>query len=51
MGKKKSAFLQGKQITRNSFIKPPKEAETDQLWKLRKTVYGMSNASRTWCRR
>ena len=32
----------------NSFIKPPKEAETDRLWKLKKTVYGLSDVSRTW---
>ena len=42
------AFLQGKQITHNLFIQPTKEAETDRLWKLKKTVYGLSDAFRTW---
>ena len=44
----KSAFLQGKEISRDLFVKPPKEAKTDNLWKLLKTVYGLNDASRTW---
>ena len=44
----KSAFLQGKEISRDLFAKPPKEAKTDNLWKLLKTVYGLNDASRTW---
>ena len=35
----KSAFLQGKSIQRDVFIKPPKEANTNKLWKLKTTVY------------
>ena len=44
----KSAFLQGKEISRDLFVKPPKEAKTDNLWKLLKTVYGLNDASGTW---
>ena len=44
----KSEFLQGKEISCDLFVKPPKEAKTDNLWKLLKTVYGLNDASRTW---
>ena len=44
----KSAFLQGKEISRDLFVKPLKEAKTDNLWKLLKTIYGLNDASRTW---
>ena len=43
----KAAFLQGKGITRDLLIKPPKEANTAKLWRLNKTVYGLNDASRT----
>ena len=44
----KSAFLQGKSIERDVFIKPPKEANTNKLWKLNTTVYGLCDAPREW---
>ena len=44
----KSAFLQGKQIDREVYIKPPVEAGTENLWKLQKTVYGLCDAPRAW---
>ena len=44
----KAAFLQGSPIERDVYIVPPKEANTDKLWKLKKTVYGLADASRTW---
>ena len=44
----KSAFLQGSVLIRDVFIKPPKEASTDKLWKLNKCVYGLTDASRMW---
>ena len=45
----KVAFLQGKQIDREVFLKPPKEGNCQgKLWKLRKAVYGLSDASRVW---
>ena len=44
----KSAFLQGNQIDRIIFLKPPKEAQTKSLWRLNKCVYGLKDASRLW---
>ena len=44
----KAAFLQGNHIERDVFIIPPKEADTNKIWKLKKTVYGLADASRTW---
>jgi len=44
----KSAFLQGKPIERDIFIKPPKEAKTDKVWRCKKSVYGLNEASRHW---
>ena len=44
----KTAFLQGVQLSRCLFVKPPKEAETNNLWKLKKCVYGLADAARKW---
>ena len=44
----KTAFLQGKQINRDVFLKPPPEAATKNLWKLQKCVYGLGDAARKW---
>ena len=41
-------YLQGKQVTHNLIIKLSKEVETDQMWKLKKIVYGVTNPSRAW---
>ena len=42
------AFLQGDHFDRTVYVKPPKEAKTDKLWKLLKCVYGLADASRQW---
>lgn len=44
----KSAFLQGHQIERDVFLKPPKEAKTPvgKIWKLRRCLYGLNDAAR-----
>ena len=42
----KSAFLQGQELDREVFIKPPKEAKTDKLWLLRRCLYGLNDAAR-----
>ena len=45
----KSAFLQGDKLTRKVFVKPPKEANLpNKLWKLKKCLYGLKDASRQW---
>ena len=44
----KTAFLQGNSLQREVLVKPPKEANTDCLWKLNKCVYGLADASRYW---
>lgn len=43
-----SAFLQGEDVKGDIYIKPPKEADTNKLWKLRKHVYGLKQSSRKW---
>ena len=44
----KSAFLQGKDISRDVYISPPKESDTPKrkIWKLKKTLYGLIDAAR-----
>ena len=44
----KSAFLQGKVLVRDVFLKPPKEAglQKGQLWKLKHCLYGLNDAAR-----
>ena len=45
----KAAFLQGKSIDRQLYLKPPKEANCEgKVWLLKKAVYGLSDASRVW---
>ena len=44
----KTAFLQGKQINRTVYIRPPKEAQTKMIWCLRKCIYGLADAPRQW---
>ena len=44
----KGAFLQGKEIEREVIIRPPKEAQTNKLWKLVKCAYGLADAPRCW---
>ena len=43
-----SAFLQGEAISRNVFIRPPKEfREEGCVWKLKKPLYGLNEAPRS----
>ena len=44
----KGAFLQGKELDREVLIRPPKEAGTSNLWKLKKCAYGLADAPRRW---
>ena len=40
------AFLQGTQLECTIYIRPPKEANTDQIWRLCKCIYGLADAPR-----
>ena len=45
----KAAFLQGGNIERELYVTSPKEFRKEGiLWKLRKVVYGLCDASRSW---
>ncbi len=45
----KAAFLQGDRINREVYLKPPKDIDCEgKLWKLKKCVYGLNDASRSW---
>ena len=44
----KSAFLQGREIERDVYVEPPIEAGQGIVWKLKKTIYGLNDASRKW---
>ena len=47
-----TAFLQGAELSRTVYIRPPVEAKTnDILWKLNKCVYGLVDASLFWYKR
>ena len=44
-----SAFLQGRPLERDVFVNPPSEVKRDgYIWKLKKTCYGLYDASRSW---
>lgn len=47
----KSAFLQGEPLSRDVFLHPPKEANTNKIWKLNQAVYGLCDAGRHWYER
>ena len=45
----KSALLQGKEINRQVYLKPPKDfAKEGKVWLLKITVYGLLDASKSW---
>ena len=45
----KSAFLQGSELEREVYVKPPREANNKgKLWRLRKCLYGLKDASKAW---
>ena len=44
-----SAFLQGSEMDRSVYVKPPREAnQAGKLWLLNKCLYGLKDASRKW---
>ena len=47
-----AAFLQGNQLTRPVFIQPPTELQEEgKIWKLKRCLYGLSDAPREWYNR
>ena len=45
----KLAFLQGKEISRQVYLKPPKDfAGEGKVWLLKKMVQGLSDVSKSW---
>ena len=45
----KATFLQGSQIERDIYLRPPSEADqSKKLWKLKTCVYGLSDAPHSW---
>ena len=44
-----SAFLQGNELQRTVYVRPPTDiANGDRLWKLKRCLYGLSDAPREW---
>ena len=44
-----SAFLQGNQLERPVFIKPPADiCEEGKIWRLKRCIYGLNDAPREW---
>ena len=41
----KTAFLQSDKIDREIYVIPPKEANTTNVWQLKKCIYGLGDAS------
>ena len=44
----KTSFLQGDKINREIYVTPPNEANTTNVWQLKKCIYGLEDASRKW---
>ena len=44
----KTAFLQGEELDSEVYLYPPKEAYTNRIWKLKKCVYVLADASLKW---
>ena len=45
----KAAFLQGNKIERDVFLRPPGDAcPENDVWKLKRCIYGLNDASRAW---
>ena len=44
-----SAFLQGNDINRKLYLRPPKEfCPADRVWRLKRCIYGLKDAPREW---
>ena len=47
-----SAFLQGNEISREIYLKPPKDVcSKGKIWRLKRCIYGLNDAPREWYKR
>ena len=44
----KAAYLQGDEIKRDIFVRPPGEFDDGRIWRLKKTIYGLCDAAQAW---
>ena len=44
----KTPFSQVKAIERTVYVRPPKKANTSEVWKLQKCIYDLADATRFW---
>ena len=45
----KAAFLQGDQMERDVFLRPPVDVcPENEVWKLKRCIYGLNDAPRAW---
>ena len=42
------AFLQGQEIERYVFVRPPPEFDEGRVWRLQKSVYRLTDAASAW---
>jgi hypothetical protein len=44
-----SAFLQGEQMNRSVYLRPPRDVcDKHEVWELKKCIYGLNDAPRSW---
>ena len=49
-----TAFLSGKNVSRDLYVRPPRDLKglsAGELWKILKSAYGLSEAPRLWCQK
>ena len=42
------AYIQGVSLDRELYMTPPKKANTEKIWLLKKCTYGLTDTSRHW---
>ena len=44
----KNANLQGKELMREVYVRPPDEVKSNKVWHLKNMVYGVKDTARNW---